>query len=113
MRLLHATVSRTMLPWLAAVILATLTVAVTSGQTSAHARLTASNPTSGSALAAVPPQITLSFSEEIDPAFSTASLLAADSSSRPIGRLETADDHLTLVVPITDPTATPPGTYTL
>ena len=81
---------------------------------SAHARLTASTPAPGSALGTMPAQLTLAFSESVDPSYSSATLLAADGSAIPTGTLSLAPGTNTgLVVPITNANSAPPGVYTL
>ena len=44
----------------------------------AHAKLTASNPTPGAVLAAAPSEITLTFNEKVEQAFSTVTLTYTD-----------------------------------
>lgn len=80
---------------------------------SAHARLTESSPASGSALPTMPSEIVLSFSEQVDLAFSAASLLTTDETSVALGALSLSEDALKLTIPIADPSALPPGTYSL
>jgi copper transport protein len=95
----------------AALVAAILTL-VSGSQTSAHARLKASDPPPGSALAVAPAEILLTFTEPIDGQFSSASLLAADGRAFPIGPIQTEGDD-TAVITILDPDAMPAGNYTL
>src|SRR5215216_2891082 len=88
-------------------------VMIAPGSMSAHARLVSSSPVSGTALPAMPIEFTLDFGEEIDPGFSSASLLRSDEESVPLGPLATTDNRRTLIVPIVEPDTVPPGTYTL
>ena len=80
---------------------------------SAHARLVSSTPISGTAVPAMPAEISISFSEAIDPAYSSASLLGSDGTNIAIGRLLPRDGDRLLAVPVSDPAAVAPGTYTL
>ena len=80
---------------------------------SAHARLTSSTPESGTALATMPAELTISFSEEIDLDFSAATLLSILDEPLALGPFATSNEDLTLHIPIVDPAASPPGTYTL
>jgi copper transport protein len=97
---------------IASVLLAALLILVSGSQTSAHARLEASDPAPGSALAVAPKEIRLTFTEPVDAQFSTASLLATDGQAIPIGRIQTGNDDAA-VISIVDPTSVPAGNYTL
>lgn len=93
-------------------ILALLALVTPAGSASAHARLTASSPVSGTALAAMPSELTLHFSEAIDPFFSSASLLDASGAAFALQPITAGADDASLVVRLVDASA-PPGTYTL
>jgi copper transport protein len=95
----------------AALVAAILTL-VTSSQTSAHARLKASDPAPSSALAVAPAEIRLTFTEPIDAQFSSASLLSADGQTIPVGPVQAAEND-TAVISISDPSVVPAGNYTL
>ncbi len=77
----------------------------------AHAGLVASTPGAGQRLATAPPELRLVFSEPLDPAYSSADLLASDGASvaTRIGRPDEADAHV-LVAPLP---ALPDGVYTV
>lgn len=80
----------------------------------AHARLISSNPAASAVIGAMPSQITIGFSESIDPGYSSASLLASDGARIPIGVLTLAPGtNATLVVPIHHTETAPHGVYTL
>jgi copper transport protein len=82
--------------------------------TSAHARLSAANPAPGSALAAAPATIQLTFTEPVDVQFSTASLVNANGDAVPIGTIQADpnDEHI-VTVSVSDPAAMQSGNYTL
>lgn len=80
---------------------------------SAHARLVRSNPISGTASATMPEEITLQFSEEIEPAFSSANLLDAEGAEFALGDIRPTTNNRQLSVLIADSDSAPPGTYTL
>lgn len=100
--------------WLAAVFVALVLVLAASAPAAAHARLTTSDPAPGSALGEMPARITMTFSESVDPGYSSASLLAADGSSIALGppALAPGGDR-TLIIPIPNATSVPRGVYTL
>lgn len=83
-----------------------------SSHVEAHARLVASDPPSGSALAAPPAAIHLIFSETVDARFSSAELRGADGGT--LGELtvtpDTGNDRA-VFLHIRDPAAITPGTY--
>lgn len=79
----------------------------------AHARLASSDPAAGSILPVVPPVITMVFTEAVDPAYSSASLVSA--SGEPVSAITLSVDpangeHVTLTIATPDQ---PPGTYTV
>jgi copper transport protein len=79
----------------------------------AHARLESSDPAAGSILPVVPPTITMVFTEAIDPAYSSASLVSA--SGETVSAITLSVDpangeHVTLT--IASPSQ-PSGTYTV
>ena len=79
----------------------------------AHARLESSDPAAGSILPAVPPTITMSFTEAVDPAYSSASLVSASGetvSAITLGVDPANGEHVTLTIASPDQ---PPGTYTV
>jgi copper transport protein len=82
--------------------------------TSAHVRLSAADPAPGSALAAAPATIRLTFTEPVDAQFSTASLVYANGDAVPVGPVQAdpSDEHIVTVL-VNDPAAVQPGNYTL
>ncbi|WP_295995031.1 copper homeostasis periplasmic binding protein CopC [Rugamonas sp.] len=95
------------------VIFATAVVAATlaSPFASAHATLKSSNPEAGATLAAAPKEISLTFNEKIEEAFSTITL--ADSQGKEVAaekaKVDAADPAvLRLVAPVLSP-----GSYTV
>lgn len=75
---------------------------------SAHASLVRSSPTSGSTLTAVPPEVALTFNEEINPQFASVTVKSGDTTAS-TGDLEV--DGATIYQPL-DPEM-PAGTYTV
>ena len=75
---------------------------------SAHASLVRSSPTSGSTLTAVPPEVALTFNEEINPQFASVTVKSGDTTAS-TGDLEV--DGSTIYQPL-DPEM-PAGTYTV
>lgn len=67
----------------------------------AHAELTGSNPGAGAALSTIPAQLSLTFSEAVNPALSSISLLDADGATVALGEVSTdpGDSHV-LVAPV-------------
>ena len=96
-----------------ALTVAAVLISCGSSRASAHARLTSSTPGSGTALATMPAELTISFSEEIDLDFSAATLLSVLDEPIALGPFSTSDENLVLRIPVADPTTSPPGTYTL
>jgi methionine-rich copper-binding protein CopC len=87
------------------VILATAMAAATfaSPFASAHASLKSSNPAAGATLTATPKEITLTFNEKVEEAFSTITL--ADSQGKPVvaerAKVDATDPSvLRLVAPV-------------
>lgn len=79
----------------------------------AHATLVASEPAAGSALTALPGEIRLAFSETVDPALSSISLVAADGAAVEL-TTATVDpsDHHVLVAKL-QASSGEPGVYTV
>lgn len=65
-----------------------------------HNHLTKSVPAADSAVAA-PKEIRLWFAEQVNPKFSSISLLKADSSKVEIGKVAATDDPKSLAAPVT------------
>lgn len=63
------------------IVLLSASVAGFAGEASAHARLTASNPTDGASIPTSPPAISLRFSEGLEPAFSGMTLTIQSSET--------------------------------
>jgi methionine-rich copper-binding protein CopC len=87
--------------------IATVTAAAlalfTAADAQAHAKLLSSSPTDGATVAA-PRQIVLSFSEKLQPKFSTARLVMPTMSNMPMpAKATVAKDGKTLVVTPTKP----------
>lgn len=76
----------------------------------AHAHLKRAEPAVGSAVAAPPPSLSLSFTEAVEPRFSTVELQGPDGKKVQIGAPEARDNGLTLVSTLP---ALPPGMYTV
>ncbi|MCC6792762.1 MAG: copper resistance protein CopC/CopD, partial [Thermomicrobiales bacterium] len=117
MRQPHATTrlrarARSLTTIVAALLFAWSFVGLNPPSAEAHARLIGSTPISGSALAAMPTEITLDFSEEIDPLYSSANLLDASGNAAAIEPLTASDDRRTVTIRLAQPSP-PPGTYTL
>jgi copper resistance protein C len=93
-------------------VAALLTVAATIATATpafAHAKLIASTPTAGEALAAAPQQISLTFSEPVTPAANTVAIAGADGTAWTVGTPAVAGAVVT--VPVQP--AGPAGAYTL
>lgn len=72
----------------------------------AHAHLKSSQPAADAALTASPQALTLSFSEDVEPAFSGVTLL--DASQKPVASEKAQQDaqqHSRLIVPLKRPLA--------
>lgn len=93
---------------LLAVLAATALVIVAALPALAHASLVRSSPESGSTLTAAPPEVALTFNEEINPQFATVTVKAGDSTA------STGDPDVqgTTVYQPLDPEMTA-GTYTV
>lgn len=89
------------------VILALLAASsLVSTQALAHAHLSTSDPAPHSVLSRAPQAITLTFSEQPEPAFSGIDLRHADGSPVQTGKLSTAPStNTTLTLPLTTPLA--------
>ncbi len=96
---------------LSAVLILWLSIGFDSAQ--AHARLIESTPVSGTALSAMPWEIVLTFSEEIDLQYCAANLLTVFDEPVTLGSLSTTDDERTLRIAIPDAPTLPPGAYIL
>ena len=97
------------------VAIALLGVFATSpNRTEAHARLIASSPAGGSALAAAPSEFRLQLSEPVDLSFSNAQLLAADGTAYPLMplTLDPGNDQV-VTIGVGGSTPLPNGVYTL
>ena len=90
-------------------LLAAVALTLVSPLAFAHAHLKAQEPAADATVAA-PAQLTLSFSEGIEPGFSSVSVTAADGKHVELKPLTTAaDDKKTLIVSPAEPLAA--GTY--
>lgn len=93
-------------------VAALLTVAATIATATpafAHAKLIASTPTAGEALAAPPQQISLTFSEPVTPAANTVAIAGADGTAWTVGTPSVAGAVVTVPVQPVGPA----GAYTL
>jgi copper transport protein len=80
----------------------------------AHARLAASSVSPGAILPSVPAVISLSFTEVIDPAFSSASLIAPDQTvASAVTVARDPEDELVAHFSITDAASIPAGSWAL
>ncbi|REC94714.1 copper homeostasis periplasmic binding protein CopC [Kushneria indalinina] len=84
--------------WMAPVLLGALMI---SGQALAHAHLKASSPGEGESISA-PHEITLSFSEGLELAFSEVDVVGTDGNSVELDEARLQDGGRTLVTPISD-----------
>jgi methionine-rich copper-binding protein CopC len=92
-----------------AAALAGLSALAVAGQASAHAHLTASNP-AANATVATPRQLTLQFSEKLNPKFSGLSVTMPKMSNMVVAvKVEVGKDGLSLVA--TPSEALPAGAY--
>ncbi len=87
----------------AAVVGAIVTLGVASGTAFAHAELTSSTPANQAILAETPPEILLTFSEDIDPVGGSIRLVDATGNPVPLGPIDQSlgDDTLRAPVPAT------------
>jgi methionine-rich copper-binding protein CopC len=76
----------------------------------AHAHLNTAVPAVGGTVTASPSAIRLTFSEDVEPHFSTIALTGPDGKSVPLGQPATAPGHV-LASPVPQPLK--PGTYTV
>jgi methionine-rich copper-binding protein CopC len=76
----------------------------------AHAHLKRAEPAADSTVPASPPSLSLSFTEAVEPRFSTVEVQGPDGKKVQIGGLEARDNGLTLVGSLP---ALQPGTYTV
>lgn len=81
------------------------------GQASAHAELDHSDPPADALLPASPPQITLYFTEEIEPSFSRVTL--DDQTGRPIAGVTGNPGPAPTIMLVTIPRRLPNGTYSV
>jgi copper transport protein len=96
-----------------AVLCAWVVVLLLPGLATAHARLTASSPAAGSALAAMPESIELVFNEAFDLGLSDFQLTNAEGERLPVGAvIPDPSDPARLTIPIEVADAAP-GVYTL
>lgn len=86
----------------------TALVALSPGVAAAHAELTGSSPTEGSALPSPPPAVELTFSDPLQPQFTTIAL--TDGSGRPVATPSPAVAGNKATLPFT---GTAPGPYTV
>jgi methionine-rich copper-binding protein CopC len=92
-----------------AALLAVLALFVTAPAAWAHTELTASNPAEGAQVATPPTQLTLTFTEPVDPAAATVKVTGADGTAWAVGPITATD--ATLTAPVTP--AGQPGQYTI
>lgn len=76
----------------------------------AHAHLKRAEPAANSAVTPSPPSLSLSFTEAVEPRFSTVELHGPDGKAVQIGTPEARDNGLTLVSTLP---SLQPGTYTV
>lgn len=94
-------------------ILIVLFLAVLAGTATAlaHAELIRSDPEEGARLASAPPRVTLWFSENLEPGFSTVKVAAPDNTTVSTGNSSVSDaDHTSMSVALGD---LKPGVYTV
>jgi copper resistance protein C len=89
------------------VIIAVLTAAAPTA-VFAHAMLDHAMPPVGSSQAAAPRDVTLTFTEDLEPAFSTIEVRSASGAVVSSGNAQLGKQHTQLRVPLK---ALPPGTY--
>jgi copper resistance protein C len=78
----------------------------------AHALLKKATPGVGSTVAAAPSEITINFSEGVEPSFSGLTLTAESGGAVPVGKSHVdPNDNATLVTPLSQPLK--PGVYTV
>ena len=77
---------------------------------SAHAFLDHASPAAGSRFAVAPPSVDLSYSEPVEPAFSTVHVTDADGITQEAGKPTVRDDGRVLSVALKP---LPPGVYTV
>ena len=78
---------------------------------SAHAFLDHASPAAGSQFATPPPSVDLSYSEPVEPAFSTVQVTDADGTPQEVGKPTVRDGGRLLSIVALKPL--PPGVYTV
>lgn len=94
---------------LAILIVSALTIAAPKGA-AAHARLDHATPKVGSTVTAAPKQIVLTFTEKLEPAFSSIEVRDAKGADVQTGKARGGSDRTQLRVQLK---SLPPGTYTV
>ena len=107
--MLHKLVVRRWLVAVVAVVGAIGTFGVASGTAFAHAELTSSNPANQAILAEKPPEILLTFSEDIDSVSDSIRLVDAEGKPVPLGPIDQSQGADTLRAPV--PATIAEGTY--
>jgi methionine-rich copper-binding protein CopC len=97
---------RALLPIL---IVSTLAIAAPKGA-AAHARLDHANPKVGSTVTTAPKQVVLTFTEKLEPAFSSIEVRNGSGADAQSGKARAGADRTQLSVPLK---ALSPGTYTV
>ena len=75
---------------------------LTAGPAAAHASLLATDPAAGAVLDAAPREVTLTFSEEVDPTLAAVTLTGPDGAQVPLDAPRVEGSALVQPVPATD-----------